>query len=70
MKFDDSGRLMLLLLEKVSPPLLVMLVGKVMFALMGRITGVGVVSEALSKTLMYRVELPELKREWSTVRGK
>ena len=38
-KFDDSGRLILLLFEKVSPPLLVIAVGNDMFALIGRITG-------------------------------
>jgi pimeloyl-ACP methyl ester carboxylesterase len=58
-KFDDSGRLMLLLLEKISPSLLVMVVGKDMFAFIRRITGVGASTFVLPRTLMWRVEVPD-----------
>ena len=50
---------MLLLLEKVSPPLLMIVLGKDMFAFIGRITGVGVSTVVLSKSLMCRVEAPD-----------
>jgi len=57
-KLEGTPRVTLLLLEKVSPPLLEIDVGKEILALIGDITGVGVNTVVFGRTLRSRVAVP------------
>jgi hypothetical protein len=66
-KLEDSAILTLLLLLKVSPPLLVIDVGKEIFAFIGNVYGF---ASAPSRTFMDNVELPDSDGEMEVLLGE